>query len=272
LNNPELFQKLIPNLHKLDLSNNPIQSIDADVFKYAEKLLELKIDFWDYINYKITNETFRGLVNLRVFNVSLLHLKSFEPFSCLCSLEELIICLKRELSSNRLYAFPSQLSKLRVLKLKFECELEWIAPTAFDHLTCLEWFDFEFIKSYYDKGQETQLIEIGVAPRWLRIVPVDTLRLLGGESSVANIETIGLCESKPVLNRFCTKLECDWPLSGLKKLTAMPLNEKSLSFNQMLNLELLILHVAEFGVLSRSELGCLCKLKELQVHYYDSSL
>jgi hypothetical protein len=73
---------------------------------------------------------------------------------------------------------------------------------------------------------------------------------------------------KKVVGVELTKLECDWPLSGLKKLSAILLNEKSLSFNQMLNLEFLSLNFADLGLLSRSGLGCLCKLKEIKVGYF----
>jgi hypothetical protein len=112
-----------------------------------------------------------------------------------------------------------------------------------------------------------QLLEIGIAPRFLKVVGVKTLRLLGGESSVANIETIELFEMA-YSGVQLTKMESEWPLRGLKRLTAKPLNEKSLPFSQMVNLELLELSFSDFGVvLSWIELGCLCKLRDLKVDY-----
>jgi hypothetical protein len=144
LNNSELFEKLAPNLLELDLCRNQIKFLDADVFKYAGKLLKLSLDLSKMKNPMLRNEMFRSLVNLRVLNVYLENLDSLEPFNCLLNLEELILFVEgKESPIKRLNAFPSQLSKLRVLELSLPCELEWIAPTAFDHLTCLERFEFD---------------------------------------------------------------------------------------------------------------------------------
>jgi hypothetical protein len=266
LKNPKLFEKLVPNLRKLNLCQNYIKSLDADVFKYADKLLELGISFSKNDNHiKLTNDSFYSLENLRVLNIDLDFFDSLEPFSCLCNLEELIINVS-ESPIKRLDAFPSQLSKLRVLKLNL-CKVELVLPTVFDNLKCLERLEFD---CFSNSG--IQQLEIGVAPRFLKVLGVKTLRLRSCESSVGNFETIELSKFNPPYSNMYfgepfTKLECDWPLSGLKKLSASLLDEKSLSLNQMLNLEFLSLDLPDFGLLSRSGFGCLCKLAELQVNY-----
>jgi hypothetical protein len=269
LDNPELFGKLFPHLRKLNLNWNPIKSLAEDVFKHAGKLLELEIDFSkndDPISL-ITNKTFSGLVNLRMLDVKLKTLESLEPFNCLCNLEELAIHVDRESALKRLDAFPSQLSKLRVLKLQFCYKIEWISLTAFDHLKRLERFEFACFEYL-----GIQPLEISIAPRFLKFVGVEKLRLLGDESSVRNIETIEFLQSDFYESQSSIwssgqveRLDCDIFLSGLERLSTMPLNEASLSYNKMLNLEVLNLNLADFGVLKRSGLGCLSKLKELTV-------
>jgi hypothetical protein len=226
----------------------------------------------------LRNEAFHGFVNLRVLNVNLVTLDSLEPFSCLCNLEELMIHVENEkVQVKRLDAFPSQLSKLRVLKLTLVCKVEWISPTFFDHLTCLERFEFGCYEFYSNAWQVIQPFEIKVAPRFLKLYPIKKLRLVGGKSSVANIETIELCEFEP--NTFgrlhyneLSELGCYWPLSGLKRLNAMPMKKNSLSFNKMLNLEILNLKLYDYGVLDWRALGCLSKLKELQLRFEIQSL
>jgi hypothetical protein len=271
LDNPKLFKELVPNLRKLNLGMNWIESFDKDVFKHAGKLLELELNLSRIKNRTyLTNETFHGLVNLRVLNINMSTFDSLELFNCLCNLEELTLLVNQESPFNRLETFPRQLSKLRVLKLNLRCEVEWIAPTAFDHLTCLEQFEFDCSKCYLNDGLEAHPLAIGITPRFLKIIYVKTLRLLGSESSVANIETI-FCYKPNSSDRWhdvqLTKLESNWPLSGLKRLSAVPFDDKSLSFNQMLNLEVLSLSVSDFGVLRSSGLGSLCKLRELRVDF-----
>jgi hypothetical protein len=264
LNNP-FFEMLVPNLRKLNLGQNRIESLEADAFKYAGKLLELDLHLSEIKNSLLSSEKFNGLLNLRVLNVNLKSLDSLEFLSCLFNLEELVINVDNTFPLKRLDAIPKQLSKLRTLKLNFKCDIERIAPTTFDHLTCLERFEFKRDNCSSKNGLTQNPLEIGVAPRFLKVVGIDTLRLRSCESSVANIETIELCEDQHELK--LTKLECDWPLSGLKRLSAIPLNENSLSYNQMLNLEFLSLNLTDFGLLSRSGLDCLFNLTELRVGY-----
>jgi hypothetical protein len=274
LNNSELFEKLAPNLLKLDLGLNPIKLLDADVFKYADKLIKLCLNLSETTNPMLRNETFHGLVNLRVLDVNVENLDSLEPFNCLLNLEELILFVGGKKSPiKRLDAFPSQLSKLRFLELALLCELEWIAPTAFDHLTCLKRFEFEC----FSNSEIQPPLEIGISPCFLQVIGIKTLRLLGSQSSVANIETIKLFSLDPdVSYRWksvkLTRLECYWPLSGLKRLSAWPLDEKSLMFEQMVNLEFLSLRLSDLFVLSMSGLGCLCKLAELQFSFHNDGM
>jgi hypothetical protein len=68
-------------------------------------------------------------------------------------------------------------------------EIEWISPTAFDHLTRLERFDFVCFKYTL-----TQPLEIGIAPRFLKVDGAKQFRLLGDEKSVSDIETIELTQ------------------------------------------------------------------------------
>jgi hypothetical protein len=104
-----------------------IESFDKDAFKYAEKLLELVLNFKRITNWSfLTNETFNGLVNLRVLSVNLGTFGSLEPFNCLCNLEELTLGVNDESPFKRIETFPRQLYKLRVLKFYFKCEVEWI--------------------------------------------------------------------------------------------------------------------------------------------------
>jgi hypothetical protein len=272
LTNPKLFEKLVPSLRKLNLGDwNTIRVLAVDVFKHADKLLELDINLSEINKSLFTNEIFHGLENLRVLNLIVL-VDSLEFFNCLCNLEELRLVLNEKSSFKRLDAFPSQLFKLRVLQLDLKCKVEWIAPSAFDHLTCLEWFELNYRKCesvIESRWDSMQLLEIGLGPRFLKVVGVKTLRLVGCASSVANIETLELFESD--LKRYgyhgvqLTKLECDWPLSGLKRLSAMPSNGKSLALKQMANLEFLRFKLSDLDVLVSSELSCLCKLKELIV-------
>jgi hypothetical protein len=152
-------------------------------------LLELELNFKRITNWSfLMDETFNGLVNLRVLIVNLGTLDSLEPFNCLCNLEELTLCVIHKSPLTRIETFPRQLYKLRVLKFHFKCEVEWIAPTAFDHLTCLEQFEFECFKLYLNDNHQ-RLLEIGAAPRFFKAICFTTLWLLGSESSVANIET-----------------------------------------------------------------------------------
>jgi hypothetical protein len=243
LNNPKLFENLVPNLRKVNLGRNPITFLQPDVFKHAGKLVELKFDISRNKNpIKLTNEVLQSLVNLRVLNVNLENLDLFEPFSCLCNLDELILNVNEQLPLKQMCAFPKQLAKLRVLKLDLNCEVDWIPLTAFNHLKCLERFELDYYYLDTSNRQTMQLLEIGIAPRSLKLVGFRTLRLLGGRSSVANIESMKLSQTSNCWRELrLEKLECEWPLSGLKRLSAMPLNEKSLPFNQMQNLEYLSL-------------------------------
>jgi Leucine-rich repeat (LRR) protein len=270
LENPVLFEKLVPNLRKLNLDNNPIKSLDVDLLKHAKKLHELDLDLSNIKSCTITNETFHGLVNLRVLNINSILFDSFEPFNCLFNLEELTLVMERQSPFKRLEAFPHQLSKLRMLKLNFGCEIEWIEPTAFDHLIFLERLELECLG--WNSNNGPQVLQIGKAPRHLKIVQVERLRLLGSEKLLAGIENIELFQlnahrSGRWRDIQLKKLECDWPLSGLKRMSATLLNEKSLSFNQMRNLEFLCLNFSDFLALSKCRLGCLSKLKELKIDF-----
>jgi hypothetical protein len=273
LNNLELFKKLLPNLRKLSLRRNPIKLFAKEVFKHAGKLLEPELDFFknnDFVSL-ITNETFHGLENLRVLNITLSSFDSFEPFNCLCNLEELALHVDRESTIKRLDAFPSQLSKLRVLKLHCSRAIEWISPTAFNHLTRLERFEFICIKYPH-----TQPLEIGIAPRFLQVVGVKKLRLLGDESSLQNIETIEFLQKDSYKSGIWSsgeveQLECDWPLGGLKRLSTMLLTKSSLPFNKMVSLVVLKLELIDLSVLFRSGIGCLSELRELTVDHNSKS-
>jgi hypothetical protein len=274
LTNPKLFE-LVPSLQKLNLGRNLIKSLTSNVFEHAGNLLEL--DLTNIKNrIKLKTDTFHSLVNLRVLRLTLGTLDSLEPFNCLCNLEELTLCVKKGSPLGRLDAFSQQLSKLRVLELDFRCKFGWIPPTAFDRLTCLERFEFKCLKCNLNGGLEMQPLEIGIAPRSLKVVGVKTLHLQGGASSIANIETLELFHIDPALSRKhgvqLTKLKSDWPLCGLKRLSATPFDEKSLSFKQMVNLEILSLQLVDFGVFSRCEFGCLSTLRELNVNLDNKSM
>jgi hypothetical protein len=274
LKNVKLFKELVPNLQKLNLGRNYIKSLDADVFKHAEKLIELDLDLSKIENPIFRNETFLGLFNLRVLNVDSIILDSLEPFNCLSNLEELRLVVDRKSPIKKLDAFPDQLFKLRVLELDFRCEVLWVAPTVFDHLKCLERFEFTCFK--WRSDIQMDLLNMRIAPRFLKVIGVKTLRLLGGECSMANIETIELFELNPNIlglhESLVTKLECHWPLSGLTMLNATLLNEKSLLFEQIINLEFLSLVLNDLSMLSRSGLDCLCNLKELKVEFNNTGL
>jgi Leucine-rich repeat (LRR) protein len=272
LNNPELFKKLVPNLRKLNLGQNRIRTLGVDVFKNAEKLIELICDvdddYCDFNNpghpIKLTNEALHSLVNLRVLQVHLATLESLESLNYLSNLEQLTLNVY-EWPLERLFVFPEQLSKLRDLKLYLQCIPERIAPTAFDHLKFLVGLELVINNPCLTCELENHWLEIGIAPRFLSVVGVEHVRFLGGPSSVANIETMQPPRRLAYNTVQLKNLECKWPLSGLKRLSVMPFSEASVPFNQMITLEFLTLILSDFGMLSRSGLGCLCNLTELEV-------
>ncbi|KAH9524852.1 Slit 2 protein [Bulinus truncatus] len=81
-----LFKRL-PNLQKLDLSDNEIHEIEDGAFENADKLTDLQLSSNDIS--QLTSKIFQGLNNVNTFNLM------SNPFTCNCHLEWLAEWLKK---------------------------------------------------------------------------------------------------------------------------------------------------------------------------------
>jgi Leucine-rich repeat (LRR) protein len=256
----DLVSSVWPKLAELNVSSSCIDSYDQGenkITKLEKNLLRrapnlVKLNLSNTNLTRLSREALFYLQKLRVLRLSRVIIDSFEVFDCLVDLEELEVEIDCELLSRRvkkLALFP----KLTKLELKL-CNVEWISPDAFDHLTNINSFMFDF------GFNMDNTIETGLVPCSIR-VSQDLKLLKLNSKNVSRIEKIQFDE----LRSSSSNIESDLPLTGLKTLKICPASE--LSFLQMTNLESLSLTLnGNISFLDNGRLACLHSLKTLELH------
>jgi Leucine-rich repeat (LRR) protein len=210
------------------------------------------LDLFNREKILLSRDSLCYVKKLRVLTLRHVIIDSFEVFDVLADLVELNVEIDCALLSRRVERF-ARLPKLTKLKLRL-LNVEWISPDAFDHLTSISSFEFDFGL----KMLET--FETGLAPCSLR-VNQDLKLLKLNSTTVSSIENI---EFNGSFNRQDSNVS-SMPLTGLKTLEISPTND--LSFLQMTNLEDLCLKLnGNFSFLDNGRLACLHSLKSLVLH------